>query len=282
MKSATAIVSVVVPCFNQSSLIGETLASVRNQTFPDWECLVVDDGSTDDTAATVEAYTRSDSRFRYLRKDNGGVASARNIGIKHAVGRYILPLDGDDKILRTYLAKAVEHLDENPQTRLVYCKARLFGEKRKLWRLPKYSYDKLLWQNMIFNSAVYRKDAFERTSGYREQMTHGFEDWEFYIRLLDRDCVVHMIDQPLFLYRVLKKSRSSDQIESGAHEESMRQIYLNNLGAYQHALDNPLLTFAKRLKDLGPEYARRYKRQLTYVHAAYITVIMIFLAVHFL
>jgi glycosyltransferase involved in cell wall biosynthesis len=271
-------ISVVVTCFNQATVIEQTLASVAAQSHTGWECVVVDDGSTDGSAGIVLAWAAKDPRFRLISKANGGVASARNRGVEQAKGRFVLPLDGDDLLHPRYVERALGYLESHPETRLVHCKTRLFGAKKGPWRLPQYSYALLLWQNMIINSAVYRRSDWLRTGGYSEALTHGFEDWEFYVRLLDRECHVHRIDAELFLYRVHAKSRSAAQMESGRYRESMRQIYELNRGIYDAELANPIATFADRMKELAPHGSLRYKRQVTYLHIVYLTLVAVLTA----
>ena len=93
-----SIVSIIVPCYNYAALFREALDSVLAQTYDDWECIIVNDGSTDDTEEIALQYCQKDERFIYFYKENGGHSSARNYGIKKSKGEYILPLDPDDKI----------------------------------------------------------------------------------------------------------------------------------------------------------------------------------------
>lgn len=91
-------VSIVVTCYNQAHYLGKAVASVLNQTFADLECLIIDDGSTDETQEVAQAWTQTDARVQYFYKDNGGVSSARNFGFEKAQGEWIQFLDGDDWI----------------------------------------------------------------------------------------------------------------------------------------------------------------------------------------
>ena len=91
-------VSVIVPCYNQAQYLDEALQSILNQSFTDWECIVVNDGSKDNTEFISNEWIKKDSRFKYVYQDNGGLSNARNVGIKKAEGEFILPLDADDKI----------------------------------------------------------------------------------------------------------------------------------------------------------------------------------------
>jgi glycosyltransferase involved in cell wall biosynthesis len=265
-------ISIVVPCFNQEAYIGETLQSVLKQTYTDWECIVVNDGSHDGSQAVIDRFAKQDGRFLPFTKANGGVASARNFGFAQARGEFFVPLDGDDTLHPDFIRRCVERFESRPDTDLVHTKTKRMGESSKVWHLPTYSYDKLLWQNMIVNTSMFRREAFRASSGYAEDMRHGFEDWEFYIRLLKPHSVVHFIDTPLFYYRVKKVSRSSSHIAEGWREESERMIFERNRETYARFMGNPLEAFNQRMKDFAPVFTARYKRSLRYWIAGYSVV----------
>lgn len=271
------IVSIIVPCFNQAEFIGEALDSVLSQTCSDWQCVVVDDGSTDGTEAIVGRYLSRDDRFVYLKKANGGVASARNLGIRNSSGEFILPLDGDDKLHKDYLRTVMAYFSAHPEADLVYTQVELFGAKRGVNRLPAYDYQRLLFDNMIVSTSMYRRTLYDKTVGYAENMRAGLEDWEFYIRLLGPGSKVHRIDSPLFFYRIKKSSRST-QISAGGHFcELARQIYENNKERYSEVVENPIFAFRSAMQIFRPDMVGRYKRQKVYIHCAYLVIIAILL-----
>ncbi|MCC8405775.1 glycosyltransferase family 2 protein [Paraburkholderia sp. MMS20-SJTN17] len=266
-------VSIVVPCYNQEEFIADALESVLSQSYSDWECIIVNDGSSDGSDSIIRRYTEKDPRFLALTKQNGGVAAARNFGFSCARGELFVPLDGDDMIHRDFLRLAVERFEAQPDTVLVHSGTQRFGENRKVWRLPAYSYEKLLWQNMIVNTTMYRREAFISAGGYSSEMVYGFEDWEFYVRMLSPESKVQYIDAPLYLYRIKKSSRSTELAALGKIEESQRLIYERNRDRYIELAANPINLFGKRMKDFAPSFTARYKRQARYVHAAYGAVI---------
>lgn len=96
---ASPLISVIVPCYNQARFLSDALASLQAQTCPDWECIVVNDGSTDKTEEVAREWVKRDLRFRYLEKANGGLSSARNTGLAAAEGAYLQFLDADDALL---------------------------------------------------------------------------------------------------------------------------------------------------------------------------------------
>src|SRR5687768_10004937 len=95
-KNDIPLVSIIVPCFNQAEFLNETLQSVLSQTISDWECIIINDGSKDNSEEIALPWVDKDKRFKYLKQENRGVCAARNKGISEANGKYILPLDGDN------------------------------------------------------------------------------------------------------------------------------------------------------------------------------------------
>ena len=103
------LVSVIVPCYKQAHFLPETLNAVLNQTYDNWECIIVDDGSPDNTIEVANSFILRDKRFKLVSQENQGLAMARNNGIAASRGYFILPLDSDDMIDSTYLEKAVDY-----------------------------------------------------------------------------------------------------------------------------------------------------------------------------
>lgn len=204
------LVSVIVPCYNQAQYLDECLQSVLNQTYQHWECIIINDGSTDNTAEVSKKWIEKDSRFFYNEKENGGVSSARNYGIKKSKGVYILPLDGDDYISDNYIEICVNNIETDPNNKLVYGKAINFGEINGEWILPNYSFENLLRGNMIFCTALYKRSDFDLIGGYDENMVISCEDWEFWIRLLKNGGNVIRDLNCTFYYRIKKQSRNDN------------------------------------------------------------------------
>lgn len=203
-------VSVIVPNYNHGDYIIETLDSVAAQTFTDWECIVIDDGSEDGSADKISEYCRKDNRFKFIAlKKNVGVSAARNRAIAVSEGEFILPLDSDDIIYPEYLSLAVGHFERHPETKLVYSKAELFGEVNGPWPLPEYKYEEFIFINCIFCSCVFRRSDFDRSGGYDETMLDGYEDWDFLLTFLRPEDRVYRIDKVLFRYRQKNTSKNT-------------------------------------------------------------------------
>jgi len=229
------MVSVVIPCYNQGAYIAEALDSVLAQTFPDYEIIVVNDGSNDgETAEILDRIDRPGTRV--VHTANQGVSAARNTGIALARGEYILPLDADDRIGPGYLEKAAAVLDQHPEVGFVYCLARLFGAKRGMFYLNRATLGEMLLDSRVFCSALFRKADWESAGGYNANMRQGLEDWDFWLSLLELGKTSQLVPEVLFYYRVRARSRtrSMSPEQKLAMQlqlfENHRDLYCRNMG----------------------------------------------------
>lgn len=202
-------VSIIVPCYNHAQYLGEALQSVLNQTFLNWECIIVNDGSPDQTEKVATEWTTKDDRFKYFVQEKAGVSAARNLGISHAKGEFILPLDADDKISFNYISLALNSFQEDTSLKIVYCVAEKFGDKSGISQLEPFSLFNLSRENMIFCTAMFRKDEWKRVGGYDLNMIFGLEDWEFWIAILKNGGGVKCLDIVGFYYRIKSESRQT-------------------------------------------------------------------------
>ncbi len=239
-------VSVIIPCYNQGMYIDETIESVLKQTFDDYEIIVVNDGSTDElTNEKLKNYHFP--RVRVITTLNQGLAEARNTGIRNSSGEYILPLDADDTIADTYIEKAVAVLDKNPSAGIVYSRASLFGEQTGEWGLDSYSDEIIMRQNVIFCSAFFRRSDYDRTPGYNKNMLYGWEDWDFWLSLLELGVKVVSIPEILFNYRIKNVSMVKQLLTENVKTRYLKdQIVKNHLDFYLKQSLNPIdLIFEK-------------------------------------
>lgn len=205
------LISIIVPCYKQAQYLSECLQSVIEQTYQNWECIIVDDGSPDDTENIAKEWCLKDKRIKYLYKDNDGVSAARNAGIAISQGQWILPLDADDKIAPQYLELAVQVIEKDDKVGIIYCEAEFFGDKTGKWELEAYDFEKLLIKNQIFCTAFYPKKDWVKIGGYDINMTHGYEDWEFWINLINTtNTKVERINYIGFYYRIKSDSRNTN------------------------------------------------------------------------
>ncbi|MDP8957803.1 MAG: glycosyltransferase family 2 protein, partial [Actinomycetota bacterium] len=213
------LVSVVIPCYNQGPFLDEALMSVFEQTFDSFEVLVVDDGSDD--AETVAVLDGLDlPRTRLLRQANRGLPGARNAGMRHARGEYLVPLDADDQLAPTFLEELLAALQADPEAAFAHCWARLFGDQEAIWVGRPYNPYQLLLSNSITGCVVMRRRAWESVGGYAEDMREGNEDWDLWLRFLEAGWEQAEVRRPLFLYR---KHGLSMSVETESRFEQARR-----------------------------------------------------------
>lgn len=221
-NSDCPFVSVIIPIYNTETFIARSLQSVINQTYKNLEILVVNDGSCDRGPEIVKEFAEKDHRIRLLWQDNAGVAAARNLGIQHAKGAFIAPIDADDIWFPNNIARQVEamekggsevgvvyswstDIDENDQPKGGFRAAKIRGNV----------YSTLIAHNFIGNASatLIRRSCLSVLGGYdcslREQQAQGCEDWDLYLRIAEH---YHFEVVPEFLigYRKLASSMSGN------------------------------------------------------------------------
>ncbi|GBE13212.1 chondroitin synthase [bacterium BMS3Abin13] len=241
-------VSVIIPCYNQGQFIDEAVASVLAQSFQDFEIIIVNDGSTDEeTCRILAGYDRP--KTRVVATENQGLAAARNNGIREAGGRYILPLDADDRIGPAYLERAVRLLDERAELGIVYCRAQLFGAVDTEWRLPQFSLEEMLLDNVIFCSALFRRQDWQRVGGYDQDLKYGWEDYDFWLSLLELGRRVYRIPEILFYYRV-----SADSMVRARPRRHKLETFTAIYRKHQPLFSEHIEVWIDRLLDLREPY----------------------------
>ncbi|HVF56482.1 MAG TPA: glycosyltransferase family A protein [Pyrinomonadaceae bacterium] len=193
------LVSVVVPAYNYGRYIAETLENLRAQTYENWDCVVVDDGSTDDTGEIVRRFAERDARVRYVAQKNQRQAVAKNTGLAQSGGEYVQFLDADDLLERRKFERQVEYLESHPEVDIVYGGARYFTDGReqellyamigedKAW-MPEISgagrpvVRQLLIDNiMVINSPLVRRTVVNEVGPFDTALPL-VEDWEYWLR----------------------------------------------------------------------------------------------------
>jgi glycosyltransferase involved in cell wall biosynthesis len=193
------LVSVIIPTYNYGALIVETLKSLGRQTLTDWECIVVDDGSTDDTAEIVARFAESERRVRYIWQQNQRQAVARNTGLAAAKGKYVQFLDADDLLEPRKLEFQVKYLESHPGVDIVYGGVRYFTAAGIDENLHSLGDDNLPWMSessgqgrnmiaallhkntMVINASLTRRTVVEQVGPFDERLTPA-EDWDYWLR----------------------------------------------------------------------------------------------------
>ncbi len=221
-------VSVITPCFNHGKYIGEMLDSVMNQSYQDFEVIIVNDGSTDDTAQILN--TIANERVTIYHTTNHGPAVARNFAIHQAKGSIILNLDADDMIAPTFLEKCVNIFHNQPNTGIVYGDCEFFGATTGPFLLPAYSFETMLRANCIVANACFLKSDWLKTEGYSTAMTYGYEDFDFWLSIIELGREVFQIKEPLVYYRTYENPEES---RSGRRKQDPLKVQKAIIQAFQ-------------------------------------------------
>lgn len=191
------LVSIIVPCYNQAQFLDDCLQSVFDQTYPDWECIIVNDGSPDNTEEIAKKWVAKDLRFKYLNKENGGLSSARNAGLKVANGDYIQLLDSDDLLQNEKLLNQVNAFLNDDEIDISVSGYRYFEDGFTMLKIlgrENFLPEVALMKNdsdlvelfkiknpMVISSPLYKKKVFEIV-GFFDENLFSLEDWDFHTR----------------------------------------------------------------------------------------------------
>ena len=206
-------VSVLIPTYNCARFLPDAIESVLAQTFQDFEIIVVDDGSTDDTAQVVSRYPQ----VRYILKEHSGISASRNAAVSAATGEIVAFLDADDMFTPEKLQKQVDYLDKNPDCHLIFTKAENFYEDEQAEQGEKQQalYNASL-ERCIITCAI-RRSVFEKYGNFRTDYPHG-EDTQFMYRLsISGLSINHCLPEVLYKRRVHSSNISLSHEGAGAN-----------------------------------------------------------------
>ena len=217
----TPTVSIITPAFNAALYVRETLDSIHAQTFSDFEVIVIDDGSIDETAAIVESYALRDPRIQLVRQPNQGIAAARNVGIARARGRFLALLDSDDVWFPGYLEEQLAILQRRPEIAVLSANAinlggsldgqLLLGRSRR-GNLRKLSLFTLVRaEDSMSILAVFRREVVDAI-GIFDATLRRSEDYDYWLRAAAAGFCVAVNMKPLGLYRRRPDSMSADEV----------------------------------------------------------------------
>ncbi len=240
-------VSIIIPCYNDGKYLQEAVASAKAQTHKNIEIIVVDDHSTS-TYTIRELKRLQEDGLAVLQtpREKKGLPAARNTGIMAAGGKYILPLDADDKIAPTYIEKAVKILEQQPDVSVCGCLVTFFGLRSGLWKQPAYSFEALLLEDIkLVCSCLYRREHWKLVGGYDEKLVLGKEDMAFWIDLLKDGGKVEIIKEPLFYYRIKPNSMTAPLVGKATEGDVLQELYASRTSTFQKYTASFIIGYAK-------------------------------------
>ncbi len=234
-KSEKPLVSVIIPTYNRAHLLPRAITSVLSQTLKDFELIIVDDGSTDNTREVVESFQKKDKRIRYIWQENsGGPAKPKNMGIKNSRGKYIGFLDDDDEWLPEKLKKQLKVFEQSKNLGIVGCSAFYVDSNTKKTRINKikrredknYSIDFLKGTFLGSSSSIVIPMYIFNNIGLYDESFSVADDWDLYLRIIQK-YDFESIDDPLFNYYIHGDNISGIDNASTMAEENIKIISKN-------------------------------------------------------
>ncbi len=229
-----SLLSIVIPCYNDYLYLEQAIDSALAQTWPYKEIILVDDGSNHKTKAVIKNLEPKIDLL--ITQENKGTSSARNAVIEMATGEYILVLDSDDYFEAKFCEKAIEIFKKDSNIKIVTCYANWFNDKTQSIFIPRGGVlENILLNNIVMGSSMFKKTDWKTVEGYDEKMINGFEDWEFYLRILTPGGEAKVIPDVLFNYRNKKNSRNKKA--NLAKYELQEYIYLKHADLYKEKFE---------------------------------------------
>lgn len=269
------LVSVVIPCYNHAQFLAEALNSVLEQTYDNWECIIVNDGSSDNTETIANDWCKKDIRFKYLFKENGGLSSARNLGLANSKGDFILFLDSDDFIAPEKLLLSVKSFMEDTSLDLVITdfnsvlRAKLV-QLEPFVKLADFTFnlENILhkWDlgfSIPIHCALFKKDSVGDIR-FNEKLK-AKEDWLFWIQFFKLDSRTLYINQPLVTYRMHEDSMTKNVLLMNNNQELVINLIKKELNATEFELFilNRLKSYQSKYIEYSVKYSEQ-KNSLTY------------------
>ncbi|MGL5509633.1 MAG: glycosyltransferase, partial [Microcoleaceae cyanobacterium] len=199
----TPLIFVIIACYNHGEYLPEAIASIVEQNYSNWECLIVDDGSTDQTVLIAEKLISkyADHSIKLLRKSHSGVIETRNLGLSKCTGEYILFVDADDQIHPNFLQESLEILQANSNIGFVYTDITEFGTRNQIVSHGDFQPAQFLQLNQVPITALFRREIYQQTGGFKKVMEAGWEDWEFWLSAYELGWQGYRLAKPYLYYR---------------------------------------------------------------------------------
>lgn len=227
------LVSVIIPCYNYGIFIDDAINSIMNQTYSNIEIIIVDSGSDDHRTLRKLKYIKKKGIKVIFLKNKIFPSTARNIGFREAKGNYILPLDADDILDKTFIEKAIKCITTVPECGAVSCTTLYFGYEDGMLFYTGGYIENILYSLGSTVCALIRREVWEQINGFDEEMVLGYEDWDFWIRMTKKGWRIDIIPETLFFYRQKEASRVQNVFSK--HEELYDFIKVKHADVYTNS-----------------------------------------------
>lgn len=242
------LVSIIITCYNDVQYVEQAIDSAINQEYPNKEIIVVNDGSNYETTTLLKSIEYKISNL--ILQQNLGQSVARNNGIRVSTGEYILILDSDDFFESTFCDKALKYFQLDENVKIVSCFANLlYSDGTVKQHCPKGgNISHFMFANQALGTSMFKKQDWLDCKGYDETMRKGFEDWEFFIRILKNGGVAKIIEEPLYNYR--KRDNTTTAKANKNKYEILAYIYTKHRELYINHFDDFVHYITFKLKEL--------------------------------
>ena len=259
-------VSIIIPIYNSEQYLEQCLMSIKNQTYPFYEVLMINDGSTDESISICEKYTK-DKRFKLIDKENTGVSNSRNIGIKSAQGDFIAFVDSDDWCSTNYLETAIKNMEKCDLLCFGYLKSYKNINKQIIISSKENISSQILDANSIGGylwNKIFKKEIIQKYHIKFNEKIHYCEDLVFVKDYIDKIRKVNYINIPLYYYRMRKTSVSSNFYSEKSISilnaiEVLMSKYKNSKELYEKLIIDYIVNYYKLKKYINPSYKINYK-----------------------
>ncbi len=252
----TALVSIIIPYYNNVDTIRDAINSALNQTHSNIEIIVVDDGSKIPLTEVLGNQIQDLPGLTLLSQKNSGPSAARNLGAKNSNGSFFVFLDADDKLAASYISSCLAIFDQKNDVSIVYSEAAFFGAKEGKWELPAYKFETFIFCNCIPIFAMVKRKEFFAVHMFDEYLRYN-EDWDLWLRMISKFGGVYRIPEILYFYRKQHSYTSltdlNDQENSKISEKNYFYIFHKNFDLYEKA---GAQLFHRVLRE--PQYQQKY------------------------
>jgi len=218
-------VTIIIPCYNQGHYLAEALQSIAVANMELIDVLIVNDGSTNDETKSILNKLHQEG-FTIINQENQGLGAARNAGIMASNTDYILPLDADNKIISSFIERAINILDHDLSYAVVFSNANYFGDKTGILKPGKFNLQRLMLGNYIDACAMIRRSAICQVGLYDKMRIMGYEDWDLWLKLAFNGYEFYYLNELGFEYRVRKDSMMKNVNENTDRQNEIETYFL--------------------------------------------------------